>query len=117
MAGRGSVSTVVKESKRVFFALFHFPLPIFCNYSSKDCRHISGKSKVLMIAGYLGKANLHFFEKLILCPLSNTKLQSTVTSLVNQAKQIEFEVINTCHNVLWNMLTTENYLQRISSIN
>lgn len=70
-----------------------------------------------MIAGYLGKANLHFCEKLVLCPLLNTKPQSTVTSLVNQAKQIEFEVINTCHNVLGNMLTTESYLQRISSIN
>lgn len=70
-----------------------------------------------MTAGYLGNANLYFFKKLVLFLFPNTKPQSTVTLLVNQAKQIEFEVINTCHNVLWNMLTTENYLQRISSIN
>lgn len=49
--------------------------------------------------------------------LSDTKPQCTVTSLVNQAKQIEFEAINTCCNVLGNMLATKKYLQRISSIN
>lgn len=34
--GDQSLHSEGKEEK-FFFSLLHFPLPIFCNYSSKDC--------------------------------------------------------------------------------
>lgn len=68
-----------------------------------------------MIVECLGGAGSHFFQKLVLCPF--TKPQCAVTLLGNQARQIKFEVINTCYSVLGNMLAAKNYLQKISSVN
>lgn len=69
----------------------------------------------MMIVEGLGGAGSHFFQKLVLCPF--TKPQCAVTLLGNQARQIKFEVINTCYSVLGNMLAAKNYLQKISSVN
>lgn len=60
-------------------------------------------------------ADSHFFEKLVLCPL--TKPQCALTLLGNQARQIKLEIINSCHSVLGNMLTAKNCLRKISPVN
>lgn len=113
-AEMGSVNTRVRESKRRFSLCF-ISLRIFCNYSSKVCQFISIKNKVMVIVECSGAADSHFFEKLVLCPL--TKPQCALTLLGNQARQIKLEIINTCLSVLGNMLTAKNCLRKISPVN
>lgn len=62
----GALSLHSEGKEEIFFSLcFIFHCPFYLIILAKIvCRHNSGKNKVLMIAGYSDKANLHLFEKL-----------------------------------------------------